>query len=176
MNNEGSILATDLHPKKLNLIEENVERLGLSIVETAPLDGRKAAELLQKEGYDAILVDAPCSGLGVMRRKPDIKYTKREEDLESLQTIQLAILDNAVQLLKTDGRLVYSTCTVDRRENEGTVQAFLQAHPEMQPIALENLPTQLDAKQQDGMLQVFPQDIGSDGFFVAAFVKKGASN
>ena len=83
---------------------------------------------------------------------------------------------NAVQLLKTDGRLVYSTCTVDRRENEGTVQAFLQAHPEMQPVMLENLPTQLDAKQQDGMLQVFPQDIGSDGFFVAAFVKKGASN
>ena len=131
---------------------------------------------IQKEGYDAILVDAPCSGLGVMRRKPDIKYTKREEDLESLQTIQLAILDNAVQLLKQGGRLVYSTCTVDRRENEGTVKAFLAAHPEMESERLENLPAQLEAKQQDGMLQVFPQDIGSDGFFVAAFVKKGASN
>lgn len=176
MNNKGSLLATDLHPKKLDLIEENTARLGLDIVETAPLDGRKAAEFLQKEGYDAILVDAPCSGLGVMRRKPDIKYTKREEDLESLQTIQLAILENAVQLLKEDGRLVYSTCTVDRRENEGTVQAFLAAHPEMEAVRLENLPAQLDAKQQDGMLQVFPQDFGSDGFFVAAFVKKGVSN
>ncbi|MER1984708.1 MAG: 16S rRNA (cytosine(967)-C(5))-methyltransferase RsmB [Solibacillus sp.] len=176
MNNEGSLLATDLHPKKLDLIDENTARLGLDIVETAPLDGRKAAEILQHAGYDAILVDAPCSGLGVMRRKPDIKYTKREEDLQSLQTIQLAILDNAVQLLKEDGRLVYSTCTVDRRENEGTVQAFLSAHPEMEAVRLENLPPQLDAKQQDGMLQVFPQDFGSDGFFVAAFVKKGVSN
>ena len=78
-----------------------------------------------------------------MRRKPDIKYTKREEDLESLQTIQLAILDNAVKVLKEDGRLVYSTCTVDRRENEGTVQAFLAAHPEMESVRLENLPTEL---------------------------------
>ena len=95
MQNEGSILATDLHPKKLDLIEENTARLGLNIVETAPLDGRKAAEFLKEGSYDAILVDAPCSGLGVMRRKPDIKYTKREEDLESLQTIQLAILQNA---------------------------------------------------------------------------------
>ncbi|ATP39301.1 16S rRNA (cytosine(967)-C(5))-methyltransferase [Solibacillus sp. R5-41] len=176
MQNEGLILATDLHPKKLDLIDENTTRLGLDIIQTAPLDGRKAAGILPAESYDAILVDAPCSGLGVMRRKPDIKYTKREEDLESLQSIQLAILENAVQLLKTDGRLVYSTCTVDRRENEGTVNAFLAAHPEMEAVRLENLPAQLEAKQQDGMLQVFPQDIGSDGFFVAAFVKKGASN
>lgn len=176
MQNEGLILATDLHPKKLDLIDENTARLGLDIIQTAPLDGRKAAGILPAESYDAILVDAPCSGLGVMRRKPDIKYTKREEDLESLQSIQLAILENAVQLLKTDGRLVYSTCTVDRRENEGTVNAFLAAHPEMEAVRLENLPAQLEAKQQDGMLQVFPQDIGSDGFFVAAFVKKGASN
>lgn len=173
MNNEGSILATDLHPKKLDLIEENTERLGLSIVQTAPIDGRKAAEYLKAEDYDAILVDAPCSGLGVMRRKPDIKYTKREEDLQSLQTIQLNILKNAVQLLKVGGKLVYSTCTVDKEENEGTVKAFLANHPEMEAVALENLPEQLMTKQQDGMLQVFPQDIGSDGFFVAAFIKKG---
>ncbi len=173
MNNEGSILATDLHPKKLDLIEENTARLGLTIVQTAPLDGRQATQFLKEEDYDAILVDAPCSGLGVMRRKPDIKYTKREEDLQSLQTIQLNILENAVKLLKTGGKLVYSTCTVDREENEGTVKAFLAQHPEMVSVDLEHLPQQLMTKQQDGMLQVFPQDIGSDGFFVAAFVKKG---
>ena len=173
MNNEGSILATDLHPKKLDLIEENTARLGLTIVQTAPIDGRQATEYLKAEDYDAILVDAPCSGLGVMRRKPDIKYTKREEDLQSLQTIQLNILKNAVQLLKVGGKLVYSTCTVDKEENEGTVKAFLANHPEMEAVALENLPAQLMTKQQDGMLQVFPQDIGSDGFFVAAFIKKG---
>lgn len=173
MNNEGSILATDLHPKKLDLIEENTARLGLTIVQTAPIDGRQATQYLKAEDYDAILVDAPCSGLGVMRRKPDIKYTKREEDLKSLQTIQLNILKNAVQLLKVGGKLVYSTCTVDKEENEGTVKAFLANHPEMEAVALENLPEQLMTKQQDGMLQVFPQDIGSDGFFVAAFIKKG---
>lgn len=172
MNNNGQILALDLHPHKLDLVDENTARLGIEIVQTAPLDGRKAADYLQKESYDAILVDAPCSGLGVMRRKPDIKYTKREEDLASLQSIQLAILNNAVQLLRPGGRLVYSTCTVDRSENEGTVQAFLAEHPIMEAVALENLPKQLSDQQQDGMLQVFPQDIGSDGFFVAAFVKK----
>ncbi|MFF5993263.1 16S rRNA (cytosine(967)-C(5))-methyltransferase RsmB [Lysinibacillus sp. KU-BSD001] len=173
MQNEGSILAMDLHPHKLDLIDENTARLGLEIVQTAPIDGRKAASFLAKESFDAVLVDAPCSGLGVMRRKPDIKYTKREEDLESLQTIQLAILDNAVQVLKPGGRLVYSTCTVDKRENEGTVEAFLTAHPEMESEALTNLPEKLLAKQNSGMLQVFPQDFGSDGFFVAAFRKKG---
>lgn len=176
MNNEGSILATDLHPHKLDLIDHNTERLGLDIVETAPIDGRKAAEFLQAASFDAILVDAPCSGLGVMRRKPDIKYTKREEDLENLQKIQLALLDAATKVLKIDGKLVYSTCTVDTQENEGTVKAFLTAHPEMEAIQLESLPTKLAEKQANGMLQVFPQDFGSDGFFVAAFRKKGESN
>ena len=173
MNNEGSILAMDLHPKKLDLIDENTARLGLEIVDTAPVDGRKAAQFLATESFDAILVDAPCSGLGVMKRKPDIKYTKREEDLESLQTIQLAILENAVKLLKPNGRLVYSTCTVDKHENEGTVEAFLAQHSDMELVPLDNLPQQLIAKQQTGMLQVFPQDFGSDGFFVASFRKKG---
>ncbi|WP_281486696.1 16S rRNA (cytosine(967)-C(5))-methyltransferase RsmB [Lysinibacillus sphaericus] len=176
MKNEGSILATDLHPHKLDLIDHNTERLGLDIIETAPIDGRKAPEFLQAESYDAILVDAPCSGLGVMRRKPDIKYTKREEDLENLQTIQLALLDAATKVLKVKGKLVYSTCTVDKQENEGTVNAFLAAHPEMEAIQLESLPTKLAEKQANGMLQVFPQDFGSDGFFVAAFRKKGESN
>lgn len=176
MNNEGSILATDLHPHKLDLIDHNTQRLGLEIVQTAPIDGRKAPEFLQVESFDAVLVDAPCSGLGVIRRKPDIKYTKREEDLENLQKIQLSLLDAAAKVLKQEGKLVYSTCTVDQQENEGTVEAFLSEHPEMEAIQLESLPTKLAEKQANGMLQVFPQDFGSDGFFVAAFRKKGESN
>ena len=107
-----------------------------------------------------------------MKRKPDIKYTKREEDLANLQTIQLALLDNAVRILKPGGRLVYSTCTVDRTENEGTVQAFLAKYPQMEAEQM-TLPQSLMDKQQNGMLQVFPQDFGSDGFFVASFRKKG---
>ncbi|MFJ7730493.1 16S rRNA (cytosine(967)-C(5))-methyltransferase RsmB [Lysinibacillus sp. NPDC097231] len=176
MKNEGSILATDLHPHKLDLIDHNTDRLGIDIVETAPIDGRKAPDFLQPESFDAILVDAPCSGLGVMRRKPDIKYTKREEDIENLQKIQLALLDAATKVLKINGKLVYSTCTVDKKENEGTVKAFLTVHPEMEAIQLESLPTKLAEKQANGMLQVFPQDFGCDGFFVAAFRKKGGSN
>ncbi|HWK22213.1 MAG TPA: 16S rRNA (cytosine(967)-C(5))-methyltransferase RsmB [Ureibacillus sp.] len=173
MKNEGSILATDLHPHKLDLIDETSTRLGLEIIQTAPIDGRKAAEFLQVESFDAVLVDAPCSGLGVMRRKPDIKYTKREEDLSRLHEIQLQLLDNAVKVLKKGGRLVYSTCTVNKEENEETVQAFLASHPEIESVQLENLPIELLERSQGGMLQVFPQDFGSDGFFVAAFRKKG---
>ncbi|MEG0260432.1 MAG: 16S rRNA (cytosine(967)-C(5))-methyltransferase RsmB [Lysinibacillus sp.] len=176
MDNRGSVLATDLHPHKLDLVDQNTDRLGLEIVQTAPIDGRKAPEFLPLQSFDAVLVDAPCSGLGVMRRKPDIKYTKREEDLENLQKIQLDLLDAATKVLKQDGKLVYSTCTVDKQENEGTVQAFLATHPEMEAIQLESLPTKLAEKAVGGMLQVFPQDFGSDGFFVAAFRKKGESN
>lgn len=172
MNDEGSILALDLHPHKLELIDENTARLGLESIDTAPLDGRKAPEYLAVESFDAVLVDAPCSGLGVMRRKPDIKYTKREEDLESLQAIQLSLLKAATRLLKPGGLLIYSTCTVDKTENEGTVAQFLQDVKKMQLTPLQNLPVALDAKQKDGMLQVFPQDFGSDGFFVAAFRKQ----
>ena len=171
MKNEGSILATDIHPHKLDLIDETSTRLGLNIIQTAPVDGRKAAEFLQAESFDAVLVDAPCSGLGVMRRKPDIKYTKREEDLSRLHTIQLELLDNAVKVLKKGGRLVYSTCTVNKEENEETVLAFLASHPEIESVPLENLPKELLERSQSGMLQVFPQDFGSDGFFVAAFRK-----
>ena len=171
MKNEGSILATDIHPHKLDLIDETSTRLGLNIIQTAPVDGRKAAEFLQAESFDAVLVDAPCSGLGVMRRKPDIKYTKREEDLSRLHTIQLELLDSAVKVLKKGGRLVYSTCTVNKEENEETVLAFLASHPEIESVPLENLPKELLERSQSGMLQVFPQDFGSDGFFVAAFRK-----
>lgn len=171
MKNEGSILATDIHPHKLDLIGENCARLGITIVDTAPIDGRKAAELLQPESFDAILVDAPCSGLGVIRRKPDIKYTKREEDFDRLHEIQTELLNNAVALLKPGGRLVYSTCTVNKKENEETVEALLASHPEMKLAPIQHLPVSLLEKQRNGMLQVFPQDFGSDGFFVALFEK-----
>lgn len=172
MNNEGSILALDLHPHKLELIDENSTRLAIDIIDTAPLDGRKASGHLKEESFDAILVDAPCSGLGVMRRKPDIKYTKQKEDFDLLHVLQLELLESAVKLLKPGGTLVYSTCTVNVKENEETVRAFLSSHSEMKLVPMKHLPKQLIEAQQDGMLQVFPQDFGSDGFFVAVFEKE----
>lgn len=173
MNNEGELIATDLHQHKMKLIQQNADRLGLSVIKPEVLDGRKAKDHFEKESFDRILVDAPCSGLGVIRRKPDIKYTKSVEDFASLHAIQLDLLDSAYELLKVQGKMVYSTCTIDKMENDGTVEAFLANHPDMELAPVENAPEALPQLRENGMMQVFPQDFNSDGFFVAAFVKKG---
>lgn len=172
MNNEGTVIATDLHKHKIKLVDESAKRLGLSIIEAQMLDGRKATEQFEKQSFDRILVDAPCSGLGVIRRKPDIKYTKSESDFESLHKIQLDLLDSAYELLKPQGKMVYSTCTIDKMENNGTVEAFLAKHTDMVLAPVENAPEALTTLREQGMMQVFPQDFNSDGFFVASFVKK----
>lgn len=168
MNGEGRIDALDIHEHKLKLVAQNAERLGLRNIHVQKQDARKAGEVFEKETFDAILVDAPCSGLGVIRRKPDLKYAKTEQDLQNLQRIQLSILDAAAPLLKENGVLVYSTCTVDKEENEGTVHAFLTAHPEFEPVPLEHIAIM----PEKSMIQVFPDDFGGDGFFISKFRKK----
>lgn len=169
----GEVHALDLHKHKVKLIDENASRLGLSNIFTATLDSRKAGEKFEKESFDRILVDAPCSGLGVLRRKPDIKYAKKEADLHSLQKIQLDILSSVAPLLQKGGILVYSTCTVDKNENEGTVRSFLSDHPEFEPYHLKNLPETVQPFIEGNELQVFPQDFGGDGFYISCFIKKG---
>lgn len=173
MNNEGELIATDLHAHKIKLIEQNSERLGLDVIKAEVLDGRKAPEKFEAQSFDRILVDAPCSGLGVIRRKPDIKYTKKEADFASLYKIQLDLLEAAYELLKVGGKIVYSTCTIDKMENTDTVEAFLAKHTDMQLAPVANIPAVLQQLQTTGMQQVFPQDLNSDGFFVASLVKKG---
>lgn len=173
MNNKGTLYSTDLHAHKVKLIKESAERLGHSIVIAEAADGKKSVERFGKEHFDRVLVDAPCSGLGVIKRKPDIKYTKKAEDFSRLQEIQLQLLEQAAQLLKRDGILVYSTCTVDNEENRGTAEKFLKEHPEMEKIQVA-LPTAIGVKHT-GFVQVFPQDFGSDGFFIAAFRKTGTA-
>ncbi|HSJ38369.1 MAG TPA: 16S rRNA (cytosine(967)-C(5))-methyltransferase RsmB [Planococcus sp. (in: firmicutes)] len=170
LENKGTLLSMDLHPHKVKLIRESADRLGHSVIETEVGDGKKSVERFGKEQFDRILVDAPCSGLGVIKRKPDIKYTKKEEDFSRLQEIQIELLEQAAQLLKPDGILVYSTCTVDNTENRGTAERFLKEHPEMERIQV-SLPEALGIKHT-GFVQIFPQDFGSDGFFIAAFRKK----
>ncbi|WP_175988906.1 16S rRNA (cytosine(967)-C(5))-methyltransferase RsmB [Bacillus sp. Marseille-Q1617] len=169
----GEVYALDLHKHKVKLIDENASRLGLSNIFTSTLDSRKAGEKFEKESFDRILVDAPCSGLGVLRRKPDIKYAKKEADLHSLQKIQLDILSAAAPLLKKDGILVYSTCTVDKNENEGTVRTFLSDHPEFTAYHLKNLPEAVQPFIEGNELQIFPQDFGGDGFYISCFIKTG---
>src|SRR5699024_751082 len=122
MKNEGRIYAHDLHENKIKAIEKNRKRLGLSNIYPRQADARELQCFYKHESFDRILVDAPCSGLGVIRSKPDIKYNKRPEDIEKLKEIQFDILNEVAPLLKKDGKIVYSTCTVDKTENEGVVE------------------------------------------------------
>lgn len=172
LKGEGSLVSVDLHPHKVKLIADQATRLGFTNIETRTWDSRELTNEYDEESFDRILVDAPCSGLGVIRRKPDIKYTKKEEDFASLQKIQNRLLDEAFKLLKPNGLMVYSTCTIDEVENVGTVNAFLADHPDMQLEKLDVLPEAFHHMMTNGMIHIFPQDFNSDGFFVAAFRKK----
>ncbi|MCR9038086.1 16S rRNA (cytosine(967)-C(5))-methyltransferase RsmB [Bacillus sp. L381] len=175
MQNEGSLTSLDLHRHKVKLIQEGAERLGLTIINAQTMDARKAGDAFGAERFDRILVDAPCSGFGVIRRKPDMKYTKTPEDSRRLSEIQLGILREIAPLVKKGGTLVYSTCTMDRTENEEVMHAFIQEHPEFEPdLSLEKrLPEKARAFVQDGSLQILPHYFGTDGFFISSMRKKG---
>ena len=173
MNDEGEVFAHDLHEHKLSLIRENADRLGLTSIQAKSGDSRKLAELYGPASFDRILVDAPCSGFGVIRRKPEIKYNKTEEDLAGLPIIQSELLDTAYELIKPDGVIVYSTCTVDAAENQEVAEQFLQKHADMERVPLGRLEEFKKLDSEEDMLQVLPQHFGGDGFFVAAFRKTG---
>ncbi|MEY8530744.1 16S rRNA (cytosine(967)-C(5))-methyltransferase [Lactobacillus taiwanensis] len=165
----GNVVALDIHENKLKLVKNAAKRLHVSDkVKTKALDARKAKEYFAKEQFDKILVDAPCSGLGLIRRKPEIRYEKSLNDIKNLAKIQLAILENISGLLRTSGELVYSTCTISYEEDEGVIKQFLKLHPdfELVPVQVGKLP-----KQQ--MVRIFPSEDGSDGFFIAKLKKRG---
>lgn len=174
MNNAGSVTSLDLHDHKVKLIRENANRLGLTNIKTKALDSRKVKEYFVAEEFDRILLDAPCSGLGVMRRKPDMKYTKKEEDVNNLQKIQMDLLESVTPLLKKGGTLIYSTCTIDKKENQDVIEGFLQNNPEFEgDITLKDrLPESIKPLVTGFELQILPQDFGSDGFYIAALRKK----
>lgn len=170
LDKSGQVISLDLHEHKVKLIQENAERLGLENIQARAHDSRKVEELFEKESFDRILLDAPCSGFGVMRRKPDMKYTKKAEDVAQLHPIQLKLLQAVAPLLKKGGTLVYSTCTVDEEENEKVIGAFLKEHPEFKGDAelKGRLPEAVGSLVNEYMLQILPQDFGSDGFFIAS--------
>lgn len=172
--NSGKVISLDLHEHKVKLISENAERLGLENIEAQKMDSRQAAAQFEKESIDRVLLDAPCSGLGVMRRKPDMKYTKKEQDLSQLQTIQLSLLESVAPLLKAEGTLVYSTCTVDRAENQEVIEEFLRKHPEFEgdTTFAERMPETIKPLIDGFDVQILPQDFGSDGFYIACLRKK----
>lgn len=174
LHGTGRVLSLDLHPHKVKLIRQQADRLGLANVDTKAMDARKVGEAFRPESFDKILVDAPCSGFGVIRRKPDIKLGKQPEDSERLSHIQLAILHEVAPLLKRGGRLVYSTCTIEKTENENVMQQFLQSHPEFEwDISMkERLPKALEPYTHDGQVQILPHYFATDGFYIACLRRK----
>ncbi|MBP1999353.1 16S rRNA (cytosine967-C5)-methyltransferase [Paenibacillus shirakamiensis] len=169
---KGEIIANDIHPHKAKLIEDQAIRLGLHTIRTTTGDALEMQSLYPAASFDRILLDAPCSGLGVIRRKPDLKWAKQAEDIEDISKLQLELLERTASLLKKDGILVYSTCTVEKQENEELIRTFLKKHPEFseaEPI----LQGSSNASRAEIGLQILPQDYHSDGFYIARLVKLG---
>lgn len=161
MGNKGSVLSCDIHEKKLRLVRGGAERLGISIIETAPQDARASAESLDS-AFDLVIADVPCSGIGVIRKKPEIRR-KSEEELSALPEIQMEILESLSRCVKPGGTLLYSTCTVLKAENEQLVERFLSAHADYaaQPFSLGG------RCYESGMHCFWPNVDGTDGFFAA---------
>lgn len=176
MNGNGKVVSLDLHAHKIKLINKQAERLGIKNIEASVLDARKAGEKYDAASFDRVLVDAPCSGFGVIRKKPDLKWSKTEEDVLKLASIQKDILESATQMVKAGGLLVYSTCTVDKEENSEIAEWFLQNHPEFEwdPDFSEKMPENVKTFIIEGRsdLQIMPHYFSSDGFYIAAFRKK----
>lgn len=161
MADRGTVRSFDIHEKKLNLIREGCERLGLHIITAAPGDAGTFEPALEA-GADAVIADVPCSGLGVIRKKPEIRY-KKPEELERLPGVQLKILRNAARYVKPGGTLLYSTCTVRKRENEDVIHAFLSENGGFSPESF-TLPEPLGPC--GGMRTIMPDEAGTDGFFI----------
>ncbi|MEH7122914.1 16S rRNA (cytosine(967)-C(5))-methyltransferase RsmB [Bacillus sp. JJ1532] len=174
LSNTGQVISLDLHDHKVRLIQENATRLKLTNITATSLDSRKVQGHFEQASFDQILLDAPCSGLGVMRRKPDMKYTKKEEDIFQLAAVQKNLLAAVSPLLKKGGNLVYSTCTVDLEENEKVVEAFLNENEEFEgDLSMkERMPEAIRPFVNGYQLQILPQHIGSDGFYIACLRKK----
>ena len=163
MRGTGKITSCDVHPHKVSLIENGAGRLGLENI-TARLQDASVFVPEWEEQMDAVLVDAPCSGLGIIRKKPDIRYRDLKET-EALPELQKSILWNQARYVKKGGVLLYSTCTLLSRENEEVVAAFLDAHPE---FSLEKLALpQVFPENETGMLTLLPGQRDTDGFFIS---------
>ena len=161
MKNKGRVLAFDLHTKKLSLITSGAERLGIDIIEVAEQDGREPIE--EYFGMaDRVLCDVPCSGFGVLAKKPELRY-KSPKESEALPDIQLAILENACRYVKKGGTLVYSTCTVLPEENQNNIERFLSQNKEFSLV-----PFSVGTLCADrGYVTLLPDEYPTDGFFIA---------
>ena len=156
MENQGKIEAYDLYEHKVKLVEYNLRRLGVKNVHIQAGDSTKLKEVYPEKTFDRILLDAPCSGFGVLKRKPEIKYHD-SSIMDGLVSLQALLLENAYYLLKNDGTMVYSTCTINKKENELMIQKFIEKHPDMEVV-----------KQRT----ILNYEYHTDGFFMCK-MKKG---
>ena len=168
MEGSGQIFSCDIHPHKTVLIENGAARLGLSNIRVFRQD---AAECCPQwlDTMDVVIADVPCSGYGIIRKKPDIRY-KAPSDMTQLPALQLSILKNQARYVRPGGVLMYSTCTLVREENEGVVEAFLRERTDFYPEAL-HLPPALP-KNESGMLALVPGQYDTDGFFICRLRRK----
>jgi 16S rRNA (cytosine967-C5)-methyltransferase len=174
MQNKGEIIASDVHEHKEKLIREQATRLRLFSIRTVVCDARHLAARYPAESFDRILLDAPCTGVGVIRRKPDLKWTKKESEIAEIAELQRSILDSIHPLLKPGGILVYSTCTTEPEENIEQIRRFLEAEPAFTPEPFPEgiLPEGWASEEgRSGMLQLLPHQYDSDGFFIARLRK-----
>ncbi len=172
MKNKGKVYSFDLHENKLSLVKSSADRLGISIIQAEACDGKAPKKELFGTA-DRVICDVPCSGFGVMAKKPDIRY-KREQDIERLAPLGLEILCQSAKYLKAGGVLVYSTCTLRRSENEDTVNAFLKEAPgfTLVPFEIKSNDTSLADIKSNGMLTLMPHIHKTDGFFIAKLQKQ----
>ncbi len=168
MAGTGSITSCDIHPHKTGLIANGAARLGFENI-TALCQDATVFQPQWENAMDVVLADVPCSGYGIIRKKPDIRY-KDPDSMKDLPALQLAILENQAKYVKPGGTLIYSTCTLVREENEGVAEAFLAAHPDFTTEPLP-LPAPLP-ENESGMLALVPGEFDTDGFFICRFRKK----
>ena len=172
MKDKGEVIAFDIHPHRVKLVEQVSKRLNLKSIKTDVKDS-SIYDKKYKEKFDKILLDVPCLGLGVLKRKPDIKWQRKEEDIEEISKIQKQILDTCSKYLKKGGVLVYSTCSILKEENEDVVNEFLEENEnfEMEKIELEENNYFKKFCKNNKFLQVY-QSEKSDGFFICKMIKK----
>lgn len=176
MGDRGEVRAFDLYPHKIKLLHDNARRLGISSIRAEALD--LLADALPEELADRVFIDAPCSGLGVLNRRSDLRWRMEPEELMVLAALQARLLNRAAEVLKPGGVMVYATCTVNREENQNQVERFLRAHPAFSPLPFaEDLAmVALDPEERDacrrGMLLLTPGAYGTDGMFYARLQKE----
>ena len=168
MKNTGQVVSRDIYDHKLKLINASCKRLGLKNVDVQEYDGMKLDnDSIGK--FDYVLADVPCSGLGIIRRKPEIKY-KEKEEFRDLPPIQKKILENASKYVKVGGTLIYSTCTIQDSENIDVVKEFLEKNKNFELVPIEEVRVDLD-NQEKGFMKIYPNVHDMDGFFISKLIR-----